>query len=414
MAIDFQKLGQRLRRARENCGFSQEAAAEALQLQRTAITRMESGERAVSTVELDRLARLYRVPVQDFFREEEGAPEEDMLVALYRLAPFMDADRALKGEVARCLDICREGRSLEELLRSRKSQALPVYKLPDPASPWQAITQGNRIADEERRRLSLGVAPIADVEELVSEQGVWTARAALPDSMSGLFLHHPSVGMAVLISKNHKRWRMRFSCAHEYAHALMDRNRTVTVSTAENATELIEKRANAFAASFLMPEAGVRAFLSILDKDRSPRDVGEVFDVAGEGAIESGSRPPSPHPIMPQDVAMLAHHFGVSYQAAAFRLKSLRILPAAECAELLDCENEGKEYLRLFELLDDIEGVEPRDRRVNRELESQVAHLAIEAYRREEISSGRLREIAKRIGVPGRKLLEMAGGTLAE
>jgi Zn-dependent peptidase ImmA (M78 family) len=56
--------------------------------------------------------------------------------------------------------------------------------------------------------------------------------------------------LVILVNSSPVRARRRFSYAHEYAHALLDRDRQVTVTSTDNAAELIEKRANAFAASF--------------------------------------------------------------------------------------------------------------------------------------------------------------------
>ena len=76
------ELGRRLREARELCGRSQQDAAEAINAPRTAITQIEAGNRAVSTLELTRLAKLYRVNVTHFFFEEEES--EDISVILHR------------------------------------------------------------------------------------------------------------------------------------------------------------------------------------------------------------------------------------------------------------------------------------------------------------------------------------------
>lgn len=412
MALNLESLGRRLRQARENCGLSQEAAAQEIGIPRTALTRVELGERPVSTLELDRLARLYKRPIQEFFREEAPS-EEDVLVALYRLAPTIGAVQQTKDEVSKCLDLCREGRFLEGVLRSHKMQALPSYNYPVPSGPWDAISQGSRLADEERRRMGLGLSPIGDIDDLIAEQGIWSATAELPDSMSGLFLRHPEVGAAIIVNAGHVPARRRFSFAHEYAHALVDGGRTVSVSSQDNAQELVEKRANAFAAAFLMPEEGVREFLAALDKDRGSRDVGAVFSIAEDQALEFGSRPKSAHPITPQDVAFMAHHFGVSYQAAVFRMRSLRILTPTESEGLISPERveEGRTYLKLFNLED---GLEEQTVPHNRELGFQVAHLAVEAYRREIIPASRLREIGRKIGVSGGELLRVAGGSYAE
>ena len=48
------------------------------------------------------------------------------------------------------------------------------------------------------------------------------------------------------------------------------------------------------------------------------------------------------------------------------------------------------------------------DRERDQELRSQLAWLGVEAYRREEISQGRLRELARKLQVPARELIELA------
>ena len=74
--------------------------------------------------------------------------------------------------------------------------------------------------------------------------------------MSGMFLRHPSIGFAILVNSSHPRGRKRFSYAHEYAHALLDRDRNIAVSTTDNSSELIERRANAFSAAFSHADSG--------------------------------------------------------------------------------------------------------------------------------------------------------------
>src|SRR5687767_4815205 len=115
MAIDLATIGRRLKEARVNCGVSQEAAADAIGVPRTAIVHIEAGNRSISTLELADLAKLYKRPVADFLADDE-AGEEDVLVALHRLtgdgASISDVDR----EVGRCVAVCREGFHLETLL----------------------------------------------------------------------------------------------------------------------------------------------------------------------------------------------------------------------------------------------------------------------------------------------------------
>jgi Zn-dependent peptidase ImmA (M78 family) len=281
-------------------------------------------------------------------------------------------------------------------------------------SAGDAIRQGEAVAQEERRRLGLGLAPIAHVAGLISEQGIWTAATDLPEGLSGLFINHPATGPAILVNALHWPARRRFSYAHEYAHALFDRDMTVTTTRRENASELLEKRANAFAAAFLMPPDGVIEALRQLDKGRPSKTQQIIFDVAGNQGMEAEIRTrPGSQAITCQDVILLARHFGVSYEAMVWRLKSLNHIGKPETATLLDQKETAKRAIRLFsfnELLD--EGDEPPP--PEPELRDDVMYLAIEAYGQGEISRGRLFELARKFGVDGSDLLEFADATRAE
>ena len=70
MSFNPHTLGRRLREARENCGLSQQVAADSIGIPRTAVTQLEAGNRAVSTLELAQLAELYKQPVANFFGEQ--------------------------------------------------------------------------------------------------------------------------------------------------------------------------------------------------------------------------------------------------------------------------------------------------------------------------------------------------------
>ena len=270
------------------------------------------------------------------------------------------------------------------------------------------MAQGERAAEQERRRLGIGSAPIADVSELIASQGIWASGVELPNMMSGLFLRHPSIGLAILVNSSHPRGRKRFSFAHEYAHALLDRDRNITVSSTDNSSAMVERRANAFAAAFLMPRSGVYEALRSLDKGLPSRRAQTVFDVASGGHLEAELRSPARwQRITCKDIAILAHHFGVSYQAALYRLRSLRRLSHPGSRELLDQEDFGLEYLKALDMFGDIG--EPEQRRYwDRELRGEIAHLAIEAYRRGEISRGRALELSKTLGIDGDILLCLA------
>jgi len=190
----------------------------------------------------------------------------------------------------------------------------------------------------------------------------------------------------------------------------MDRNRSAIVSTAENSKDHLETRANAFAAAFLLPESGVRSFLASLDKGAKVRQTQAVYDVANDNNLEGQTRVPAgSQKIVYQDVASLARHFEVSYQAALYRLQALDFISQAERETLMEQVELGNRYLNVLKFTECTDTAKESEESVaDRELVSQVVYNAIEAYRREEISKGRLLDISKKLAIPGNLLLELA------
>jgi len=77
--VDRQRLGARLREAREYLGLSQDEVAKYLGIPRTALSHIESGQRGVDALELKKMAQLYKQPVVHFTGEsqpEAGMPED--------------------------------------------------------------------------------------------------------------------------------------------------------------------------------------------------------------------------------------------------------------------------------------------------------------------------------------------------
>ncbi len=72
----------------------------------------------------------------------------------------------------------------------------PSYEMRLPRSSGESVAQGKEAAEQERRRLGIASAQNADVSELTASQGIRASGVALPDRISGLFLRHPSIGLA--------------------------------------------------------------------------------------------------------------------------------------------------------------------------------------------------------------------------
>jgi Zn-dependent peptidase ImmA (M78 family)/DNA-binding XRE family transcriptional regulator len=388
MPVTQQELGRRLRAAREACRMTQDAVASRLGVSRSTVAQMELGNRAVTSLELDRLATLYGREIGEFLAEQFR--EEDAFVALFRAHPDVVEHEQVADALRTCVALGREVTNLERLLSiDRDLGAVAVYPMPAPRNRWQAVQQGEQVADQERLRMQLGLAPIANMSEVLETQGVRTALVNLPDDVSGLTLSHPSVGLFVVANRGHHFLRRRFSYAHEYAHVLLDRGRLGTISRAADRDDMIEVRANAFAASLLLPEEGVRRFMTAIGKGGPSRLRADVFDEGGVVEVRARAAPESRN-VQLYEVAELADHFGVSRLAMLYRLRNLRLITDAELDDLKQQEESGKGR-HVAELLDlpEVDHEAARN-----EFRHRFLGLALEAFRRGEISRAKLAELA--------------------
>jgi len=90
--LEERELAARLKEAREYIGLSQEAVARQLDIPRASVSAFESGRRRVTSIELQRLARLYRTTASSLLAEEERS--DPVGEALFRTATTLsDEDR---------------------------------------------------------------------------------------------------------------------------------------------------------------------------------------------------------------------------------------------------------------------------------------------------------------------------------
>lgn len=396
MSITQEDLARRLRAAREACGLKQEDVARHLNVSRPTVAQIEAGNRAVSSLELDKLAHLYGCGIADLLADEFR--ENDAVVALFRLHPDIPEQEHLQVALRESMALGRELTNLERLLGIERDRgALPLYPHRPAQSRWQAVQQGEKAALEERRRLQLGDAPLPDITEILESQGVRTAQLQLPEDVSGLTLFDVEIGPFVVANNRlpgHSCLRRRFSYAHEYCHVLLDRERKGTISVTSESNSLMETRANAFAATFLMPSTGLQEFVQSLGKGRASRLQAEVFDQQQAQSVQTRSEPGS-QTIQMHDVVLVAHHFGVSRLAALYRLKNLGFLSQKELQTLKEQEEEGqgRKLAGLLGLLDD------DDEATRNEFRHRFLALALEAFRREEITRSKLGELARMVDV---------------
>jgi Zn-dependent peptidase ImmA (M78 family)/transcriptional regulator with XRE-family HTH domain len=392
MAIDLKELGSRLRRIRETRGYTQEDVAGMLEIPRSSVVQIESGNRSVDSLELMKLSEELSFDPTDLFADE-FSEQKDSVTALFRAEPRAATDKKLSRAISNWSGLCRQFTNLEKLVGADRGLVPPVrYDMPEPRNRWDAIQQGTAVADQERNRLKLGTGPLPELPEIIESQGVRVGLLPLDDSISGLFLTDDKIGLTVLVNSRHSEQRQLFSYAHEYCHLLFDRQKKGIVSRLENREDQTEVRANSFAAVFLLPERGVREFLSGVGKSQDVPTFQEVYDEEG-GAVRAQRRGSSqPYGLQFYNVAHLAFYFGVSYESALWRLKSLQIISEEERESLAQKQTASSAFRKVL----GERFSRHRDRFRNHEsaFQNKLLSMALEAFRLGEISKSKLKEIA--------------------
>jgi transcriptional regulator with XRE-family HTH domain len=407
-------LATNLRKARENRGLSQAAVAKKLRLSRSLVAQIELANRPVTGDELAKFADLYGMPAVEL-TGTRVAPDDPVTVTLLNLAPALIKQFDMQSRIHGVLGALMATSHLERLLDRPARTGPPTYSLPSPRTLADAIRQGEEIAEHERQRLGLRDAPLPELADLCGAQGVPVFALKLPDELSGLFIAHASVGCAIVVSLTHHDVDQRLAIAHSYAHAVCEPIGTIRVCTRANANELIERRAAAFAAVFLLPASGVVDAVRGLGKGQASRHVQWVFDPTTERSMRTEERStPGSQMITYLDVAWIARRFGAQYRLTVSRLLGEGVISEADSTRLLKPKvvQLAGEWLTLL----NSRAATPPPGSASAllsDLRVEHANMAVEAYRRGLITKADLAMEALSLSpeIPGlsdAKLLEFA------
>lgn len=297
-------FGLRLKQARTAARFTLKQAGESLGLAVSTISEIESSKRRVTAVELNRFAKLYHRPISFFFEPSEIGASFSMLLRAANAASVN------KETIVRFQDLCRNYNNLRNLVGAPESPTPPDYS----KAGLTSFEDAEKLAEAERSALGLDGQPIKDIYEVLEgKRGVKIFHLPEdPEILSGAFACDDELGACFLINSRHRRLRRTFTVAHEYAHCIAHRNELAHLDSDTVFESRIprERFANAFAAAFLMPRRAANEVLVQLSSRHRTAMTAEL-------------------------IVRVAIYFGVSFEAAGWRLVSLRKLRADDWQALL-------------------------------------------------------------------------------
>lgn len=298
-------IGERLRRAREALGYTQEQVAENLGIGRPRYSDIENGKRDVALKDLYRFCEFFERPIDYFFKEKLAV--ENGFKVLFRKTV---GDQEMAKVITEFENLCEKMCELEEVVEIKIKPSISRDYEYEKNREW---FWGKHYADHERKRLDLGQAPIRNLDQILEEKcGLKIFYLPIPEEsgVSGMFTFDENIGGCILVNTNLSAGRQLFSLAHEYGHFIFHKEQLGIISFLKEKNTLDERLANYFASSFLIPDNAVNDMFNIRIKNRK--------DVEAE------------------DIIYLSDYFGVSFQAMVYGLNNLKLLSNDKRDELIN------------------------------------------------------------------------------
>lgn len=317
-----QLIAQNITQAREQAALNQSEAAKRLGIDRQRLIGMEKGDRPVDASMLLTLAKAYHTEVTQLISEVRVPKRTEMLFRGCLNPTFTDDEQqAIDAFKSFCQNYAR---LLNKTGHKLKRPHLLEGNLSATSRTRSFAVEGD--AAELRKLWNIGEAsPIGqDLFELLEERGLVVYLHKLEsDHLAGASVYYPELGPAMMVNSRDTPHRQVFTAAHELAHVLyhLDRHGDDCFISRKLDRSAEEQLANDFASAFLMPETGIKQFLS----RNSSRD--EQLET--------------------EDIIALQRHFRVSYAAMLYRLKKLGILRGGAHFDALKEVQPVKEARRL-------------------------------------------------------------------
>lgn len=278
-------LPNRIRLARELRGLTQRQVVETMgnAISPPALSQIESGKLRPSAATIEGLAAVLDVPPYFFTAQW---PTDDQPVVYFRDLRSTSA-RERRRATAQALLLSDLITALEQYVR------LPEVSVPSlPAAGGATTEEIEHITLLVRQAWDLGSGPIPHVVRDLERHGVVVARLTLGNVSVDAFSTRVRPRPLVLLTddKSDNYVRSRFDASHELGHLVMH-------ESMEPGTKELERQAQNFASSFLMPETSAR------------QELPSRLDATGWSRL-----------------AEMKRTWGMSMAALLFRARSLRII----------------------------------------------------------------------------------------
>jgi len=231
-------ISERLISARKMAGMSLQDLSEVLEVRITkqALNKYEKGTARPSSETLQQIARALHIPM-DYFYRTSTVELKDIEFRKHSRLSKREIER-IKGE---CCDFLERYLELESLLNIKTEFINPIEN-----SHITNHEDIEKVSMQLRTAWGLGVAPIPSIVELLEEKRVKVFEVDADQSFSGMSTQVKGIPV-IILNKNAKAQRQRFTALHELAHLLLD------LSSLDDKEQ--ERYCNNFAGAFLFPRA---------------------------------------------------------------------------------------------------------------------------------------------------------------
>jgi len=242
-------LAKKLIKYREQFQVSLSELSEFTGISKDDLEAFESGQKQPSGDEILILADFYKCDYRFFISNDKIAPDDQTDTLFRRYGKeFSKEDRWAVQEILFLADC--------EFFLSQQLGFLSPSRFTFRKVGNYYKGQGRDAAAALRRHLKYADNEVPlDIYRDFRSLGIHVFRRRLNNSkISGLYIRPPVAGKCILINYLEDVYRQRFTAAHEAGHAILDEEEDVIVSfTKWKKDNLVEIRANTFAANYLVP-----------------------------------------------------------------------------------------------------------------------------------------------------------------